>query len=123
MPGTRRTKALSCLVLPNEKWFDAHYQYIDKKHGALRQKITEYLLALMKQSYSSSIQKASKLLAFYPLHMHFHPSTVCAKSFSISILPLPRYTFPLCSFITPKYSAIATPNSTKPCPCAVIIFL
>ncbi|KEK23182.1 HIT family protein [Bacillus gaemokensis] len=39
---------------PNEKWFDVQYQYNDKEHGLLRQKITENLLTLMKQAYSSS---------------------------------------------------------------------
>ncbi|MEH7456946.1 hypothetical protein V7183_06805, partial [Bacillus sp. JJ1127] len=37
---------------PNEKWFDAQYQYNDEEHGTLRQRITENLLALMKQAYS-----------------------------------------------------------------------
>ena len=53
MLGTRRKK-LPVGQYQNKKWFHNEYQYNYRKHGTLREKVTEHLLTLMQQAYSSS---------------------------------------------------------------------
>ncbi len=54
MLGTRRTKNYPVGQYQNKKWFHNEYQYNYGKHGTLREKVTENLLTLMQQAYSSS---------------------------------------------------------------------